>query len=361
LPGTYVLEVVSLSSSAESAFYEKQFLSVETETFSIFIHTNKASYRPGDLVKYRIIIVDSDTRPVVIDSSLTVSIYDSSKNLVHKKPKLSAKKGVFSSEYQISARGNKGVWQIEAEYKDKRIRKQFEITKTERPNFQVITRTPTFVSNNSTQFSVGVECFYSFGKPVAGSAVVKATPILQSTNTWTETAKPVTITKDVRGTYLVTFQMSDFKIPKMRTCDSILVETVVQEKATGRVVRGHDKTIPMDYKRIPSKYDILLTYFGFFLAGQMFSIKVHVRAKNGVALPADMQSVKLAVAFDSELTETSTYTTYELDGNGKTEVMVQVPTNAKSKINFKVKHGESFEEVTVLAKELHVQVINPSM
>jgi MG2 domain len=354
------LEVVSLSSSAESAFYEKQFLYVEAETFSVFIHTNKASYRPGDMCKYRIIVVDSETRPVAIDSSLTINIYDSSKTVVHKKLKQSAKKGVYSGDYQIPARGKKGIWQIEAEYKDKRIRKQFEISNTERPNFQVIARTPSFVSNNSTQFSVGVECYYSFGKPVAGSAVVKATPILQSNNSWTDTAKPVNITKDVRGTYLITFQMSDFKIPQMRTCDSFLIETTVQEKATSRVVRGHDKTIPMNYKKIPSKYDILLNYFGFFLAGQMYSIKVHVQAKSGLALPADMQLVKLAVAFDSELTEASTYTTYELDANGKKEILVQVPPNVMSKIHFKVKHGESFEEVTVLAKKLHVQVPNSS-
>jgi len=152
--------------------------------------------------------------------------------------------------------------------------------------------------------------------------------------------------------------MSSFKFPKMRTCDSILIETTVQEKATGIVARGLDKSIPMDYKRVPSKYDILLNYFGFFLAGQMYSIKVHVRAKSGVALPADMQSVNIAVAFDSELTETSTYTAYPLDGNGKTEISIQIPVNAMKKIHFKVKHGESFEEVTVTAKKLHVQVIN---
>jgi MG2 domain len=334
-------------------------LSVETETYSIFIHTNKASYRPGDMCKYRIVVVDASTRPVAIDSSgVTVSVYDSSKTLVHKKTKQSAKKGVCSGEYQTPVRGKKGVWEIEAEYKDKRVRKKFEITKTERPNFQVIARTPTFVSNTSTQFSVGVECYYSFGKPITGTVVIKATPILQSTGTWTETAKPVTITRDVRGMYLATFQMSSFKIPKMRTCDSFLVETTVQEKATGLVVRGHDKTIPMDYKKIPSKYDILLSYFGFFLAGEMYSIKVQVRAKSGVVLPADMQSIKLAVAFDSEVTETSTYATHELDANGKTEILVQVPANAMMKIHFKVKHGESFEEATVMAKKIHVQVIN---
>jgi MG2 domain/Macroglobulin domain MG3 len=352
------LEVVSLSSSAESAFYEKQFLYVEAETFSILIQTNKASYRSAEMCKYRILIFDSETRPVDIISSLTISIYDSSKNMVHQKIKQNAKKGVYSGEYQIPARGKTGDWQIEAEYKDKRIRKQFEVTKTERPNFQIIARTPNLVSNNSTQFSVGVECYYSFGKPITGTAVIKATPILKSNNSWTETAKPVTITKDVRGTYLATFLMSDFKIPKVRTCDSILIETTVQEKATGRVVRGHDKTIPMDYQKIPSKYDILLYYFGFFLASQMYSIKVHINAKSGVALPTAMQSVKFAVAFDSELTEASTYTTYELDANGKTEIMVQVPPNAKSKINFRVMHGESNEEVTVLAKKLHVQTIN---
>jgi MG2 domain len=333
-------------------------LSVETETYSIFIHTNKASYRPGDLCKYRIVIVDSNTRPVAIDGSLTISVYDSSKTLAHKKVKQSAKKGVCSGEYKTPVRGKKGVWEIEAEYKDKRVRKKFEITKVDRPNFQVIARTPTFVSNNSTQFSVGVECSYSFGKPVTGTAVIKATPILQSSGSWTETAKPVTITKDVRGMYLATFLMSSFKIPKMRTCNSFLVETTVQEKATGVVVRGHDKSIAMDYKKIPSKYDIVLYYFGFFLAGEMFSIMVHVRAKSGVALPADMQSVKLAVAFDSEVTETSIYTTYELDANGKTEILVQIPANTIQKIHFKVQHGESFEEVTVMAKKLHVQVVN---
>jgi MG2 domain len=356
--GSYVLEVVSLNSSAESAYYEKQFLSVETETYSIFIHTNKASYRPGDVCKYRIVVVDSDTRPVAIDASLTVSIYDSSKTLVHTKTKQSAKKGVCSGEYQTPVRGKTGVWEIEAEYKDKRVRKKFEITKAERPNFQVVARTPTFVSNNSTQFSVSLECYYSFGKPVTGTAVVKATPILQSTGSWTETAKPVTITKDVRGLYLATFLMSSFKISTMRTCDSFLVETTVQEKATGIVVRGYDKSIPMDYKKIPSKFDILLSYFGFFLAGEMYPIKVYVRAKSGIVLPADLQSVKLAVAYDSEVTESSVYTNYELDANGKTEISVQVPANAMAKIHFKVKHGDNFEEVMVMAKKLHVQVIN---
>jgi MG2 domain len=358
LPGSYILEVVSLCNSTESAFYEKRFLYVEAETFSIFIHTNKASYRPGDLVMYRIIIIDSDTRPVAIDSSLTISVYDSSKTMVHNEPKQSAIKGVYSAEYQIPVRGKSGVWQIEAEYKDKRIRKQFEITKTERPNFQVIARTPTFVSNNSIHFSVGVECFYTFGKPVTGLAVIKATPILQPNNTWTETAKPVTITKNVCDTDFVTFYLSDFKVPKMQTFNSILVETTVQEEATGRVVRGHDKTIPIDYKKNPSMYDILLYYFGFFLTDQLYTIKVHIHAKNGAPLPAGLKSVKFAVAFDSELTEATPYTTFKLDANGKNGIIVQVPPNVTRKIHFKVKHGKSFEEVTVLAKKLHVQVIN---
>jgi MG2 domain len=350
---------VSLSSSAESAFYEKQFLSVETETYSIFIHTNKASYRPGDVCKYRIIIVDSDTRPVAIYGSLTVTFFDSSKTSVHIKANRSAKKGIFSGEYQTPVRGKKGVWELEAEYKGKRVRKKFEITKTERPNFQVVAKTPNFVSNSSTQFSVGVECYYSFGKPITGTAVIKATPILQSNGSWTETAKPVTIMKDVRGSCLATFLMSSFRIPKMPTCDSILIETMVQEKATGAVVRGHDKSIPMDCKKIPSKYDILLSYFGFFLAGQMYTIKVQVRAKNGAALPADMQSIKFAVAFDSEVTEASTFTSYDLDSNGKNEIIISVPANTMTKIHFKVKHGESFEEATVMAKTVHVQVMNP--
>jgi CD109 antigen len=112
------LEVQSLPASADS-FYEKQFITLESATFSMHIETNKGSYRPGDVVKYRVLVLDADTRPIVVSASLSVSVLDASKRMIHQVTGKSAEHGVYSSEFQTSADDSKGVWTIEAEFKGK--------------------------------------------------------------------------------------------------------------------------------------------------------------------------------------------------------------------------------------------------
>jgi CD109 antigen len=120
LPGSFVLEVQSLSGSA-NAFYDKKFLYVESTTFSIFIQSNKAIYKPGGQIKYRIMILDAETKPINVDKNLKISIFDATKNKIHQLTGQSTQNGVYLGEFQTSLFDRLGLWEIEAEYKEKVI------------------------------------------------------------------------------------------------------------------------------------------------------------------------------------------------------------------------------------------------
>jgi CD109 antigen len=101
------------------AFYEKQFLSVESMTFSTLIQTNKATYRPGEKIKYRVILLDADTRPVNVQDSLTISLIDSSQNVIELLANRSTVNGVYSGGFQTSESDETGTYEIETECKQK--------------------------------------------------------------------------------------------------------------------------------------------------------------------------------------------------------------------------------------------------
>jgi CD109 antigen len=101
------------------SFYEKQFLSVESATFSTLIQTNKVTYRPGEKVKYRVITVDSDTRPVDMPNACTISFIDPSENVVAMSANQSTVNGVCAGEFQIAEDDETGSYEIETECKDK--------------------------------------------------------------------------------------------------------------------------------------------------------------------------------------------------------------------------------------------------
>jgi CD109 antigen len=104
---------------AATEFYEKKFLYVESKTCSIFIQTNKAIYKPGEHIKYRIMILDSETKPIKVDKELKISIFDAKKNKIHQLTGQSTTKGVCLGSYKTSKHDKHGVWEIEADYKEK--------------------------------------------------------------------------------------------------------------------------------------------------------------------------------------------------------------------------------------------------
>jgi CD109 antigen len=103
-------------SGTTSVFHQQKFLYVESKTFSIHIQTDKSVYKPGDIVGYRILVLDADTKPIKIDEAIRVSIIDSGDDMLEQMLNVSAPHGGSRGDFQITEYHRFGVWFIEATY-----------------------------------------------------------------------------------------------------------------------------------------------------------------------------------------------------------------------------------------------------
>jgi hypothetical protein len=149
------------------------------------------------------------------------------------------------------------------------------------------------------------------------------------------------VTKSIYGKLVVDFKTNDFVLPKNQTYESVLIEASVEEKATGVVAKGFDKTINVTSSFNPiSKYQILINNFNFFLTNNPYLIKVHVKAKNGKILHDYGKKIDFEVIFDADTFENATRGVRKLDASGKCEVIVNVPENVMKSIKFKVSQNQ---------------------
>lgn len=79
------------------------------------IQTDKAIYRGGDLIKFRVFSFDSETRPQNLQN-VVVTIYDSSNPRVKivSFNNVTFVKGKFEETLQLSNNPNYGTWMVEA-------------------------------------------------------------------------------------------------------------------------------------------------------------------------------------------------------------------------------------------------------
>lgn len=120
-------------------FKDESTLEIETKTVSIFIQTDKAIYKPGDSIKFRILILDQKLKPVSLTPENLLSIYitDPEQNRIMQWLEGTPKRGVFTSEFQLSELSLLGDWKIEAKVGKETKVKEIEVPKYVLPNFEV--------------------------------------------------------------------------------------------------------------------------------------------------------------------------------------------------------------------------------
>lgn len=69
-------------------------------------------YKPGDIVKFRVLILDSETKPAIIKGPLKVYIKDGKSNRLKQWLDAKTTKGVYTNEFQLSDSPVLGIWQI---------------------------------------------------------------------------------------------------------------------------------------------------------------------------------------------------------------------------------------------------------
>ena len=166
--GDYVLEVKS------DNFTQFQKLHINRKQFSVFVQTDKSIYKPSDNVKFRILVLDAETRPLDT-SNVEIYITDGADNRVKQFEKPQFNKGVYQNEMQLSDLPVMGTWKIHVKVNHAEgTEKNFEVAEYVLPKFEV-----TITANPDANYKDGkiratVKATYTFGKIAKGNATVTA-------------------------------------------------------------------------------------------------------------------------------------------------------------------------------------------
>lgn len=200
--GDYNLTAVGVSGVV---FRNTTKLNHADEKPSVFVQTDKATYKPADLVQFRVLFLDENTRPARIDGTISVVITDGAQNRIKQISNVKLTKGVYTGELQLSEQPVLGTWKLAVNVDgEARETKTFEVDKYVLPKFEVKIDTAKDVVAADNLIKATIRAKYTYGKPVKG----KATVSLESNYGWSSTSKQEK-TIDVDGKGHVEFNLPE--------------------------------------------------------------------------------------------------------------------------------------------------------
>jgi CD109 antigen len=149
-------------------------LSINAKKNSVLIQTDKAMYKPGDNVQFRVLVMDRDMKPAT-NANVAIFISDGAQNRVKQFDNIVFNKGVFENSMQLSELPVMGNWRINVKVNGVDTVKQFEVNKYTLPTFDMKLDSSPFIAFRDGKISVNVLAKYTFGKLATGNATVTAT------------------------------------------------------------------------------------------------------------------------------------------------------------------------------------------
>lgn len=112
--GKYELQVETDLVGADPEERQIGYLSYVNKGFSIFVQTDKSVYKAGDTIRFRVLVLDPNTKPLPVEGNMKVYISDGEDNRIKQWNNVQKEinKGVYESELQLSSAPVLGKWSI---------------------------------------------------------------------------------------------------------------------------------------------------------------------------------------------------------------------------------------------------------
>ncbi|XP_044153489.1 alpha-2-macroglobulin-like protein 1 isoform X2 [Bufo gargarizans] len=153
---------LSLKSSGESHTNSSKVL-VKKQLSKIIVQTDKAVYKPGQVVKFRILSLNEYFKPETILIPV-VEVQNPDKNRINQWLNVKLNQGMAELSLDLSPEPTLGEYTI----KLKDTSHTFSVAEYVLPKFEVNIKLPKYVLYNSETFPVEVCAKYTYGKPVQG-------------------------------------------------------------------------------------------------------------------------------------------------------------------------------------------------
>lgn len=257
---------------------------------SIYIQTDKATYKPSDLVQFRVIFLDANTRPAIIDSPIKLEINDGAQNLIKQVSDIKLTKGVYAGELQLSDQPVLGNWNLAVKVGDEVTEtKSFEVAKYVLPKFEVIVETDKDVVAADGVVKATIRAKYTYGKPVKG----KATVSLSHSPSWYAPEDNFNQNKtiDINGKGHVEFtgdlmgsHTGSYHVPSLKMFAEVTEELTGNKQNASATINLHSQRYKLEGIDNPSTYH----------PDKSFTYKVAVKHVDGSPVLDTSKKVKLS-------------------------------------------------------------------
>ncbi|XP_061392979.1 thioester-containing protein 1 allele R1-like [Musca vetustissima] len=253
----------------------------------VYIQTDKAMYKPGDLVQFRILALDENLRPAKLQQPLNFAIRDGAGNQIKYLKDIEFSKGVHSGKFQLSEQPVLGHWHIDitngVENKDT-AHKQFEVAKYVLPKFTVEIETDEEVAILDKVLKITIISKYTYDKPVSGKATI--------TVNLPNVSEKVQKTLDINGRGQVEFDlMEDLKLDHFY--DHYMPQLNVEATMTEGLTDLQQSTTVNVNVRL-SRFKITVpNILSEYEVGKPFEIKAIIKRLNGLPVTNAKTTAKL--------------------------------------------------------------------
>nr|AVP12646.1 CD109 antigene-like protein 1 [Littorina littorea] len=338
--GTYELQV---SGAGGLTFSNKTHVTFSAKSKSVLIQTDKAMYKPGQTVNFRVLAMYPDLS--VYKGNLDIEIYDSKSNKIKQWKNVSAAEGVVTKDISLSSQPVLGDWKIKVTAGNSAEEKAFTIAEYVLPKFEVTVELPSYVLESATSVPVTVKAKYTYGKPVAGPVVVES-KLVQSYYHSTTPSVQRTGTLDNQGRAVIIFPLTELRQLRVSATSSLSNQKIkfsanVTESLTGITLNGssivqvYNKAVKLEFPSSnPKNFKPGLHYNGYLQVSQPDGLPV---------ASAVGQSVTIKTTVTAELpAPTTTHYYYSprtmsfhladqrltLNDNGLIPLQLSIPSNA---------------------------------
>ncbi|XP_052565344.1 thioester-containing protein 1 allele S3-like isoform X2 [Culex pipiens pallens] len=350
LGDSYKLVVRSLNPTF--TFKEEVELMPDTR-LSIFIQFDKLIYKPSDMVNFRVIVVDLNTRPVANLSYIEVRIEDSEDTSIREWQFAELQNGLFESSMQLPSSPNLGVWKLTVKSPTVTKIKEFEVKQYEPPKFWIRVF-PTEVPFMESKFlNLTVESAYTFGKPVTGILKVYLYPEKE------QKEYDYFESKSFEGVSMIQFFLGETDIYDEQDFRDVFVNVTLTEAHTNTTL-----SIWKPIRVYRFEYDIkLIKPAADFRPGLPFPMKISFKDLKGHAVGNGQIITCLIRYFHDNEEETYEERNETINNNGLLLLSNIIPPETAKSLSVRLRYQSTeFEEVidgVISNSHHHLRIILP--
>ncbi|KAH3835369.1 hypothetical protein DPMN_108715 [Dreissena polymorpha] len=276
-------------------FENQTIINGDPRSIAIFVQTDKAAYKPGDTVQFRVFAVDSTLKPA--KSTLNIEIFNPKGDKIYElMGEDNLQPNGIQGSLPLSERPALGNYRIQAQVVglDSASESQnFEVLEYVLPMFEVSVTIPPFGKTTDTHLKGKVQAKYTFGKPVIGNVLLQVRR-RYSSGFYDPIAVQSEFKIDGEAQFSVPMAVIE-RVTRNLEFETLVVFANVTESATGLTEKGeadiHYRKNPYEIEFFPNMPDNFKPGFG------AYPVKIRVKERDERPPVAPTEQVKVTATF----------------------------------------------------------------